>query len=567
MGAIQGNDATKSVLTQYPRAVTHLRRQLDDGRLGLIFGAGVSKPYGFPDWKELVDRIALDADVDAGSIFTSDIDLLPLPIFTEVLYQRYKERHHNKLAEISSSIGDLDRLLLAGWRRVIHRALYDGIPGDSSALYEIESAYQHLLKVVKKAPFTVTYNFDDTLERLLLHVRNEDERVSTQTFQTVVDARLTYRQGRTVILHVNGYLPYQLLDSTSDMLVFNEGTFADQLIDVMAGQYSTLLHYLTKNTCLLVGLSLNDETLRHLLRQSARLSPGNYHYLVRYVPIDSDMSQARRTAESTSNFETYNLITLYLGDAEMQALGDLLTQPTADVVSKAEELGVSLCYTYYIVGVPGVGKTTTVGHFNSLITHDEWLDPINPLMGMPFVSLTPEQESKVDRWVLEQVGLKNRRMLDMTREAPIGIHIIDRCPLDAITFTQPDGWASKARDILAAIQPGKAKRRKTHDGKLILMKGDPAEIRIRAATRDKQTTEEYTYLLHKALEALYCGPGTAVLDVERMSVQDVVKAVARTIFCEPYRERGLHDLLLRTERGRIGAPGKVRLANQKNTDD
>jgi hypothetical protein len=554
----QANDPIKTVLTNYPRAVAHLRRQLDDGRLGLIFGAGASRPYGLPDWKELVNRIATDPAVDAGSVFTSDADLLPLPIFTEVLYQRYRQRHQEKFSKITSSIGDLDRLLLAGWRRIIHHALYEGIPEDPAALYRVESAYQYFINVVKKTPFTVTYNFDDTLERLLLHIRSDDERAATQTFQSIVDARLPYKQGRTVILHINGYLPHQLLDSTSDVLIFNEGTFADQLIDVMAGQFSSLLHHLTKNTCLLIGLSLNDETLRHLLRQSARLSPGNYHYLIRYISPDSDLPYERRTAESVTNFETYNLITLYLTDAEMKTLGEILTQPAYDVVSKAEEAGVALCYTYYIVGVPGVGKTTTVGHFNSLVTHDEWLEPMNPLMGMPFVSLNAEQEAEVDKWVLDQVGLKNRRMLDTVREAPIGIHLIDRCPLDAITFKQPDGWAAKARDLLDAIQPGKASARKTHDGELILMKGDPAEIRIRAATRDKETSVEYSCHLHEALEALYCGPGTVVLDVGRMSVQDVVKAVARTVFRDSYRERGLHDLLLETERGRITAPGTVK---------
>lgn len=560
-GPIQANDAIRTVLTQYPRAVAHLRRQLDDDRLGLIFGAGASKPYGFPDWKELAKRIAIDSAVDAGNVFPSDADLLPLPIFTEVLYQRYRQRHQDKFSQkISPSIGDLDRLLLAGWRRIIHHALYEGIPEDPAKLYEFESAYRHFIKVVKKTKFTVTYNFDDTLERLLLYVRSENERTSTQTFQSIVDARLPYKQGRTVILHINGYLPHQLLDSASDTLVFNEGTFADQLIDVMAGQYSSLLHHLTKNTCLLVGLSLDDETLRHLLRQSARLSPGNYHYLIRYVAPNSSVSQERRAAESASDFETYNLITLYLGDAEMGALGDLLTQPADDVVSSAEEAGVALCYTYYIVGVPGVGKTTTVDHFNSLVTHDEWLEPMHPLMGMPFPSLTPAQAAEVDKWVLDQVGLKNRKMLDTVREKPIGIHLIDRCPPDAITFKQPDEWAVKARDLLAAIQPGQAKERKTHDGELILMKGDPAEIRIRAATRDKDTPVEYSRQLHEALEALYCGAGTVVLDVERMSVQDVVKAVARTIFYEPYQKRGLHDLLLEAARGAINPPeGQVTL--------
>lgn len=553
------NTTMKTVLIQYPKAITHLRRQLDDGRLGLIFGAGVSKPYGFPDWAELVERIAVDPAVDAGNVITSGADMLPLPILTEVLYQRYRQRHYEEFSQkISSNMGDLDRLLLAGWRRVIHDALYKGISDDPSSLLKIESAYRHFLAVVKKTPITITYNFDDTLERLLLHTRSPEEREITQTFQTVVDPRLPYRQGSTVIFHVNGFLPSSLLESTSDMLVFNEGTFADQLIDVMAGQYSSLLHHLTKSTCLLVGLSLNDETLRHLLRQSARLSPGNYHYFVRYVKPGAHISDDHRRAESISNFETYNLITLYLNDVEMQALGDLLTEPREDLTYRADDLGVRLCYSYYLVGVPGVGKTTTFGHFNNLVTHDEWLEPRHPLLGKPFDSLTSEQEADVDSWILHQVGLKNRKMIASSNGNPVGIHLIDRCPLDAITFTQAAGWADKAQQLLDVICPGQATR-KTYDGQLILMKGDPAEIRIRAATREKEVTVGYTRRLNEALEKLYCGQGTVVLDVERMSVQDVVKAVARIIFFnDTYKERGLHQLLLDVKHGIVTAPEEAR---------
>jgi hypothetical protein len=547
--------AVDSVLTRYPRAAAHMWRQLSDGRLGLIFGAGVSKSFNFPTWPELVSRVANDADVLAGPDFT-DSSALPLPILTEVLFQRYREGHRTECEAVSKSIGDVDRLLLAGWRRVIHRALYAGTPTSSEELMSIDSVYRHYLNPVLRAALTVTYNFDDVLERMLLASRTNQERERSQTFQTVVDARLPFRQGQTVILHPNGYLPHNLLELSSETLVFSEGTFADQLIDVMAGQYSTMLHYFTKNTFLLLGLSLDDETLRHLLRQSAILSPGSFHYFVRFVDSNSKVSADVRRAEVASNFETYNLITLYLDLDEIRALGDILNTEADDLTSRADELGARLNYTYYLAGVPGVGKTTTFSHFNTLVTHDEWLEPRLALMSKPFTELTPGEENVVDEWILRQVGLKNRRMLDDVIHRGIGIHLVDRCPPDAITFSRPDEWSKKANEVLRAISPGQASRR-IHDGHVILLAADPKEIVVRAALREKVSSVQYTIDRMKDLATLYGGAGTTQLSVDRMSPTQVVRAVARIVFFGEYAPCLLHERVEKVRDGLLVAPDYV----------
>src|SRR5882724_10617455 len=52
---------------QYQRPIAHLRAQLKRHRLGLLFGAGASKDIGFPNWTELVDRVAEHEDVQAAT--------------------------------------------------------------------------------------------------------------------------------------------------------------------------------------------------------------------------------------------------------------------------------------------------------------------------------------------------------------------------------------------------------------------------------------------------------------------------------------------------------------------
>src|ERR1700692_2520866 len=46
------------LLKANPKAIVHLRAQLDRKRLGLIFGSGASKDLNFPDWQPIVGNLA-----------------------------------------------------------------------------------------------------------------------------------------------------------------------------------------------------------------------------------------------------------------------------------------------------------------------------------------------------------------------------------------------------------------------------------------------------------------------------------------------------------------------------
>jgi hypothetical protein len=50
------------------KAIAHLRGQHQRKRLGLVFGAGISKDLDFPNWETLVSRIAARPEVNATSI-------------------------------------------------------------------------------------------------------------------------------------------------------------------------------------------------------------------------------------------------------------------------------------------------------------------------------------------------------------------------------------------------------------------------------------------------------------------------------------------------------------------
>jgi hypothetical protein len=529
--------------------------QLRVKRFGVIFGAGASRGLGFPTWEELVQRVVESPEVD-GATLTKEVRK-PLPIVAEVAFHKFRQRHIDQVRAISPNANDVERLLTARWIDLIHRCLYEGVPESVSTLYDRDTVYKHLLPIVRESRMTVNYNYDDTLQRFLLHTRTGVD--EGRGFETVVDPNMQHGAKNSVLYHPNGFLPKVLLERTSDKVIFNDGTFADQLSDFMMGTFSSMVHHLSQHTWLLVGLSLNDETLRHLLHRSALLNPGHYHYHVEHCQTAVDTLTSAMKGQAEANFATYNLITLFLDSNEIAALGRCLAAPGRDLRALAEESSVRLSYTFYLTGVPGVGKTTSMCHFKNLATWDEWVEERLPELAKPFVALTEEERLKVDAWIMKQIGLKNRRLLDDERENGIGITIVDRCVPDAVTFTQPEGWRDKAHAVLNAVSPGSSNR-SVHPGHVLLLIGNPKEIKIRAATKNKSTEEKYTEGMQRALRLLYGKDGVTEVDATNMTVRQVVKAIARIIHCEAYSECNLQKRLEEVRDGVIVNTERIELA-------
>ena len=102
-------------------------------------------------------------------------------------------------------------------------------------------------------------------------------------FESITNPWTQFRRTEAIIYHPNGVVPQNILEMPSDRLVFSEASYAEQLMGIFAGDHAGLLNHLSKHTCLFIGLSLDDETLRSVLMQAARSCPGNFHYYVYYV--------------------------------------------------------------------------------------------------------------------------------------------------------------------------------------------------------------------------------------------------------------------------------------------
>ena len=278
-----------------------MRQRLANSKFSLVFGAGISRDFGLPSWEVLIENMAKDHRVKGVTLYKKIKDR-PYGSKTQVLFQHFAAKQVKNNKGKSLSEGEIR----SKWRNILRRQLYK----NGKKLVEIKGEHPYIgsfIEIIKKCPMTINYNFDDYLEQIL-----QSEPAQQRIYETIWDPQLQTKRNQCVIYHPNGFLPKHEMERQSEGLVFCEDEYADQLIESMAGRYASLLHHYSQKTCLFIGLSLDDATLKHLLRQSAKLNPGHYHYYVVYQDGTVAPSQEEKEAIFQANFNLYNLITLFL---------------------------------------------------------------------------------------------------------------------------------------------------------------------------------------------------------------------------------------------------------------
>lgn len=537
----------EEILLENSRAVVHMREQIKLKRFGLVFGAGAMQDLGFPSWWQLIKRISEDEKV-SGSNF-ADASGQKASI-SRLLFERYKTKYlaeHNKKDDNGSK---LHAQIQSGWHRVIHNAIYKDVPQGYEKLKKRDRYLKEFVSIIKETQLTVNYNFDNTLETFLGESRSPNEKDKTRGYRTVWKPDIQLFPQNAVIYHPNGYLPRDFVDKPSDDLIFLDDAFGDQLIDSISGHYAALSNHFAQNTCLFVGVSLEDSTLRHLLRKNAHLHPGHVHYYVHFLNENEVIDQERKNTIRNANFEVYNLVTLFLDRNGIASLGQLLRSGDEEIALLADGLGLPTIYRFYLTGSVSVGKSTAVSFFRSLRSHDEWFEDRAP--GMEKDPAKVDKATiiqQIDEWVAQQWRKKNFLLFDSKKP---GIDIIDRCSLDAFAFTPEDQWISKAKLTREIITPSHSNARLA-EGKVILLVGDSEMMAIRAMKLQKDVEPDLLEYRQNLLRIVYDKnkKGVVEIDTRGKSAQDVAKAISHIIHLDEYESCDLQSILESIEAGEI----------------
>jgi len=183
---------------------------------------------------------------------------------------------------------------------------------------------------------------------------------------------------------------------------------------------------------------------------------------------------------------------------------------------------------YYLIGSIGAGKSTAASNFRNLITYDEWIDERRPEAAVHESALPPDKVEELNAYFAEQFRKKNFALLEENE----GIHVVDRSPLDPLTFGPPGERAAKVRALIEKITDKKS--RSIARGHVIELDCDLAEIKFRCSLKHKYWSDAQYEELRENLQTVYKGLARTVICTRGRDASAVAAEIARVIFLTYY---------------------------------
>jgi hypothetical protein len=552
-------DLSDSFPKRYAKALCHLNHARRTHRLGMILGSGISDDLGIPKWKHLIERIEKKLIYQSGSS--------PESYRAEQLFQHYKRGKVEDLNWFNRE--RIEAAVLAGWRETVANCLYGNflnakgkLDVDAYRKKIQEHPYLSALgRLARKLQLVVTHNFDDALE-VAIDMDPTSGAHPNRRYHSFWRPEPFLRRGMVNIYHPNGFTPLLPGLRGSENLILTEASFADHLANSNNEEAHFFLRHLADKTCLIIGHSLADGTLKNALRQHANQRPGHVNYYVHWVAGgEADLSEDQRNAIREANFETYNLITLFASSEDIAQILDIISMEEGDLEGLLAHYSVVSRYVYYIVGAVSSGKSTMLRNLRDLATVEEWPGNMPTVMNRPSIGLAKTQEELIDRRLEDAIWNKNSEI----RDIKVGMVAVDRAPLDFIAFpSKPSETLGRtARRRSAAV----LERFLVHGlqdlcpGQVLVVRADAEVLVERQLQRGGRTTpkevsngEALRYLDRQKSRLLQIyrkaiGDGS-VVDTDHCSVAVSVKDAARIIHFGAYTPFNFAQRLRQIQKGR-----------------
>jgi hypothetical protein len=203
--------------------------------MALVLGAGISGPFGLPDWLTLVDRLHVEAGVEPNSELGMEKQV-------EALY-----------------LGPFGKNKVT-FHAAVKKALYQEIQSiDFWIMSKLLQAIGALVMASRRGNVAevITFNFDDILEAYL-------EFHGFVTTSVISDKTYT-RSADVTVIHPHGLLPYRDGIAGSSELVLEQSSFSRILGPEGALWRTNLLSVMRNKLCLFIGVGNGDHHLESLL--------------------------------------------------------------------------------------------------------------------------------------------------------------------------------------------------------------------------------------------------------------------------------------------------------------
>lgn len=513
------------IVKEYHKAIIDMRQKVENKELILCFGAGVSKPWGIPNWNELVEKIAKNKKVNGEIISKSSMSLTSK---IQALFEKFKK-------EQQETYGNSEDLLLEDhirfkWIEIIRYELYgEHKSGDLQHPYLNE-----FIKIIEESPVTINYNFDNLTEQLI-HL-NQNGKKWGNNYEIVDRPSVNFKKSTGVIIHPNGCISESPAESSSEHLIFSEKSFQDQLIESIMGYYNPILYFFSRYTTLFIGLSMTDPTLRHLLRQNAVINPGHFHYYIYFKDDNFCLTEKDMKSIQESYFDTYNLIVLFMDNSDLQSLGKCLNINKWNFEELINDTEQDTVCNYYITGAPGTGKTSVLDIIKSFKVYTEF-DEANELLYKEELQLSDKEKDDLDSWIAKQFRLRNR-ILDQTS---FGIQLIDRSPLDPITYASDT--KEKALDLNKVYKKTKRDLNLV-SGHVILFTADIDIVYKRLNKRNPSTySKEWCEKKLNKFKRLFEKQEISIIDTSNKSITEIAREIIHLIYFDKYKPVDLNKYM------------------------
>jgi hypothetical protein len=530
---------------QLPVWLTHLwQRRLDHKRLGLVLGAGVSYDAGIPMWEELVGRLATAANVPADRMKLHKDARIPETYLAEILFRKHSDEE--KLNSESFNSKNKVHHINSSWKEKIRKCLYRDVDGkDFKEILKDHPYLKDLAKLVCESRFAVTFNFDDIVDEAVV-TRVEEltkDRSDVAVPEIIYFPKVETRKNAPVIYHINGSLPRDELRRSSEKIILTEDAFADILLSPSSHEAEFVINQFSIRTFLLLGISLGDNSLKNLLRSSARRNPANHHFIVFHERDGAGRSIEERSDIFEVNLNVYNLISIFLTTSEIAAFIRILNEQdgaafdrTLSKILKKEKTDRK----YYLVGSVAAGKSSALDRLRCFTTYEEFGGRVPAAMYKNDKTITPEEQEIIDEFLFPQLISKNTNMY----RAHSGIRVTDRACLDLFAFSQGEKTEILRKAILLKEWLGSVSGTPLQSGQIFFLRASEEVLEERLARRgtkrrerDQGITRFDTGTLLKQEEDLlriYRMSPEETIDTTRVSLEETVKNIARTILLGPY---------------------------------